>query len=134
MDCFMKGLMTVASVTIFSCYSVSQNSFALWIVLFVLHFVLLKVLPWFKGRESLWMFIMVASASVPINAVILKAMNEMGPIFDSWVILGIMRAILYYTVVLSVEEVIMGVLARMIWKRQFRICTEAFAVDNKSRV
>lgn len=116
-----KVILAVGIPFVFSWIAVIKHSVFLFTLLFLAHFVLLKIIPGFRGRENLWMFIIVFVSSIPLNLYILRLMNEWELIFGSMLILGILRCILYYIVILSVEEVIMGIFTRLIWKKQYRI-------------
>ena len=77
-----------------------------------------------KKGESLWVFLLIGAASIPINLFILGK-------YDLWIYLtasGEERGIVYYMSLLqytlllsSIEEIIGGLIARLIWKRQYKL-------------
>jgi len=67
------------------------------------------------------MFVIVAFSSIPVNIYIFKLLIDMELLFDSFLVINILRGALYYIVLLSIEEVIMGILTRWIWKKQYKI-------------
>lgn len=90
----------------------------------ILIFIFVAVMPYCRKRENLWVFLLVAAASIPINLFILGK-------YDLWIYLtasGEKHGIVYYmslieyTLLLSsIEEVIAGLIARLIWKRQYKL-------------
>lgn len=45
-------------------------------------------------------------------------MNEFGLLFGQVYILGVLKCVMYYAAMYSVEEIIMGVFTRIIWQKQ----------------
>lgn len=99
------------------------NQSLLLLILFpVLHFVVIRITPAFRHHESLWMFILVAVSSIPLNISILLWMIEhMDFLFDTFFVLVVFRAALCYTVLFSIEEVVMGLITRLLWKKQRKL-------------
>lgn len=116
-----KGIWTLVIPAVLSTMAVFKRSMILLALLIVIHFVILRVVPSFKGRENVWMFIFVAVSSIPLNIYVLILVNEWGFLFGSMFILGILRSVLFYVMLLSLEEIIMGVVTRLIWKRQYKL-------------
>ncbi len=89
------------------------------ILCFVSHFLLLRFVPLFKGRENLWMFLMTALSAIPVNIGFLIEFGTYGVIFyPSFLPAAILRGALYFFVLFSAEEVIMASLTRLIFKNQ----------------
>lgn len=120
MHCIKRGFWAVGIPLVISMISVIKQSVLLFGLFVVAHFVVVRIFPAFKHRESIWMFIMVALSSIPINIYILILLNEWGDIFNSWIIVNIFRYAMCYIVLLSMEELIMGVITRLIWRRQYK--------------
>ena len=116
-----KGIWTLVIPAVLSTMAVLKRSMILLALLIVIHFVILRVVPSFKGRENVWMFIFVAVSSIPLNIYVLILVNEWGFLFGSMFILGILRSVLFYVILLSLEEIVMGVVTRLIWKRQYKL-------------
>ena len=112
---WMAGIPFLLSV-----FTVMRYSLAMLLIYILAHFVILKFLPMFKHCENLGMFLIVAFSSIPINIHIFKVLNDMELLFNSFPVINILRGVLYYIVLLSVEEVIMGILTRWIWKKQHK--------------
>jgi len=95
------------------------HSTVLFVFCALSHFLVLRFVPGFKGRESMGMFLMVALSSFPINLSVLISLCRLGGLFLGSVFpLPILRCVLYYCVMFGVEEIIMGILARLIWRTQ----------------
>lgn len=121
MLCVRKGTWTMGIPGVLSVIAVMKPSVVLFAVLFIVHFALLRLVPAFKGRESVWMFLLVAISSIPINVCVLIFANEQNYLFDSIFLLGVLRIIIYYSVLFSLEEIAMGVITRLIWKKQYKL-------------
>ena len=101
--------------------TVIGRSYLLFALLILVHFLVIKKIPAFKGRENVWTFIIVAMSYIPLNIYLLYLMHGWGLLFNSFLILGIFRCVLYYTILLSMEEVVMGVITRFLWRKQYKI-------------
>ena len=115
------GILAFGIPLAFTVLAVIKHSVVLFIVSIPVHFLALKIIPAFKRCENIGMFVMVAVSSIPINVHIIKMLNEMKLILSSGLILNIVKGILCYLVLLSLEEIIMGILTRWIWKKQYKI-------------
>ena len=86
------------------------------VVITVLLFVIVKMMPFTKGYENLWVFVIGAFAFLPVNI-------KMG-IFAAKIIMDInpfvvaIWSIVFAMVLCSVEEIILGTIARIIWRNQ----------------
>lgn len=116
-----KGIWALFIPAALSITAVLKNSLLLFALVFLAHFIIIKITPAFKRRENVWMFVMVAISSIPLNLLILFYMNDFGMLFDSMFILGVFRCILYYAILFSMEQIIMGVLSRIICRRQYKL-------------
>lgn len=84
-------------------------------------FVIVGTVPLFRRRENLYMFIFVAIAGVPINIWLSYWLVSEGLVSAGFVIGDILWGLLLCCVFLSIEEIVFGVVTRMIWKRQYVI-------------
>ncbi len=115
-----KSIVSLGIPLVFSASLVVKRSLVLFVFFILAHFLVLKLVPEFRGRESIWMFIMVAFSSIPVNALMITILNKWGLVFGSFAVVGIIRCIFYYVILFSAEEIVMGVLTRMLWKKQYR--------------
>ena len=84
-------------------------------------FIIVGVVPVFKRRENLYMFILVGIAGIPIN-IRLSYWLVSEEFISSGLLLGnILWIALLCCVFFSVEEIVFGVLTRLIWKKQYKI-------------
>ena len=88
------------------------------------HFGALKLAPICRHRENLWMFLLVVISTIPLNLYLLMEYGEMVGISRTYgVVSAILQSIIWYEVLLSVEELIMGIITRRIWKKQYKLPT-----------
>lgn len=98
-----------------------------WISLIIYIAVLLLIvgfLPICKGYESVWLFVLSVMSSIPINLKITELMAS--SIFFTFGIpmIDFITKVKMYLVFLSIEELLLGVVGRFVWKKQDEICLE----------
>lgn len=108
--------------TLISLITVLHNS-TYWVLLIcaVMLFVIIGVCPLFKKKENLWMFLFVAAASLPVNVRLSLLLFEYGIIESDILWFGVICAILLSCILFSLEEVIFGIVTRLIWRKQDEI-------------
>ena len=84
-------------------------------------FIIIGTIPLFRKRESLWMFIFVALAGLPINIRLSFWLVSEGVISSGFMIGDIVWGALLCCVFFSAEEIAFGVITRLIWRRQYKI-------------
>ena len=77
--------------------------------------------PWAKKRENTWMFLLVAVSGIPVNIVLIRWIFELSIFESHFFLLTLFRGVALYIMLLSAEELILGVVTRMIWKNQYKI-------------
>lgn len=122
MDLLKKGLWLVLIPIGLSWLAVLTPSVLLAVLFPLSHFLVIGLAPAFRHRENLWMFLLVAFTSVPVNLYILWWLYDAGMLFDTFLLLRVVRAFVYYVVALSIEENLMGIITRFLWKRQYKSC------------
>ena len=83
-------------------------------------FVLVGTLPFCRKRENLWMFVLTAFCSIPVNWFILTNFE----IWKNVLYSGGENRILTKIVIVEytgVEEIILGLLTRMLWRKQYKL-------------
>lgn len=89
------------------------------IISVVLLFMIVKVLPMCRGYESLWLFVLTVIGSIPINARLVVETLDMGLFYSGIPVIGaVMTAVEVYLCALAVEEIVIGMLGRILWKKQ----------------
>lgn len=80
---------------------------------------IVAIVPWCRQHENMWLFVLTAIGSVPININLTRLIIDIG-IFETGVpILGVLvTSVEIYLLLLGIEEIVIGVLGRIIWKRQ----------------
>ena len=73
-----------------------------------------------RRRESLWIFIITAFVTIPVNIGIIKAIMAFVELHRGAGRLTKLAVCLFmYMVLFSAEEIVFGVIGRMIWKKQY---------------
>ena len=105
---------------------ISAHICSLWLAAatIILVFILVGVLPFCHRRENLWLFVMTAIVSVPINWFLLRE-------YELWMFLSpakntsgwvyYMSLAEYVLVLSSFEEILSGMIGRIIWPKQIRL-------------
>lgn len=114
------GCLLIATGMLAWCFSL------MWLIIsVVLLFAIVKVLPMCSGYESLWLFVLTAIGSVPINARLAVETLEMGLFYSGIPVIGaVITVVEVYLCVLAVEEIVIGVLGRILWKKQRNLVIE----------
>lgn len=77
--------------------------------------------PWARKRENIWMFLLVAVSGVPVNIIVIRWLLGLSFFETHFFVLAFSRSVALYLMLLSMEELILGVVTRMIWKNQYKI-------------
>ena len=75
-----------------------------------------------RKRENLYVFLYSAFTMIPVNILMIRAVNPILFSGESALRVALLSFILFF-VFLSVEEIILGVLTRLIWPRQYKLPT-----------
>lgn len=91
-----------------------------WLVVLIVSILfIVAVVPWCRHHENMWLFVLTAIGSVPINITLTRYIIDMDIFETGFPVLGVLVTSLeIYLLLLGTEEIIIGVLGRMIWKRQ----------------
>lgn len=87
-------------------------------------FVLVGTLPFCRKRENLWMFVLTAFCSIPVNWFLLTNFEIWKNVLYSGGESRILTKIViveYMMVLTGVEEIIFGLLTRMLWRKQYKL-------------
>jgi len=115
------GVFSIALPLLLSRLAVNSSSPLLYAVFLLSHFLLLAVVPLFKKRENLWMFILTALSFIPINVMVLEFLKEADFVSLRVTVLGYMELAMYYMALFGVEQAVMGVITRLLWRSQYKI-------------
>ena len=103
---------------VISLVALMLNSGWLFALFIISHFVVLKLTPSCRYYENVWMFVAVAISTIGVNIMLTNIMMEYIFFTDSYLVMSALRFYICYIVILSVEEVVMGVITRSIWRDQ----------------
>lgn len=84
-------------------------------------FLLVATVPLFKKRESLYMFLLVAATGFPLNIklaywLISESYLGLNSLFGNLCYGALICCVLF-----SIEEIVFGVMTRLIWRRQYKL-------------
>ena len=98
---------------------------ALWLipVVVILIFMLIGTMPICRKNENLWMFVLTGFCSIPINVFLLTKFNVwMDYLYNGSGKVHMIVLIIGYTIVLAgMEELVLGLLTRVLWKKQCKL-------------
>lgn len=105
-----------------SAFSLLHNRVLISIIALSMIVVLVAINPTCRQRESLWLFVMVAVSSIPLNLHFGRVFTLIGSDlfgYTKWesYIVGTVG----YCIAFCAEEIIYGIVGRMIWRRQYKI-------------
>ena len=94
-----------------------------WFAVLILSVLfIVAVVPCCRQHENLWLFVLTAIGSVPINIILTQYITDLGILETGFPVIGVVvTSVEIYLLLLGIEEIIVGVLGRMIWKRQKRV-------------
>lgn len=107
---------------LFSLFSLRWDSIPMGVISLIMAFCIIGVLPLCRMRQSIWLFVVSAFITTPINLLLIQKMGI-------WIILlGAFNRFTYYLIVielllllLSIEEIVFGLIGRLIWRNQNKI-------------
>ncbi|WP_434309853.1 hypothetical protein [Hominifimenecus sp. rT4P-3] len=111
-------LLAVAAPAGLSALAAVKRSVWLAAVVAAALFLIVRVVPICKRRENLWMFLLVAAASVPVNLSAVIDFLQAGYGGGDFFFLSLLRGALLYLMLFSIEEIVFGYVTRLLWRRQ----------------
>ena len=96
----------------------------LWLipVVVILMFVLVGTISFCRKNENLWMFVLTGFCSIPVNWFLLTKFNMWMYLYsDSGKIITTLVIIQYIIALTGLEEVVLGLFTRILWKKQYRL-------------
>ncbi|MCM1392366.1 MAG: hypothetical protein NC185_06300 [Ruminococcus sp.] len=100
---------------------VLRKSIVLLIVMIASMFLVIAVMPICRKMENMWMFLLVAMVGIPINIFVIYYIILSDFLGIDFFIGKLLWSTLLYCIFFSIEQIIFGVLARIIWKKQRKI-------------
>lgn len=105
----------IAVPIVLAIIAASKASIILSILSILLTIIDVAVLPVCKNNENVWTFFMTALTVTPINIKIIVHFIQ----GNVNLFIGIVMGLLLYFIMLSIEEIIAGVIVRIIWPKQY---------------
>lgn len=105
----------------FSVAFVFYQSVLLTVLMIISPFVIVGTVPIFKKTQNIWMFLIVSVTVIPVNSYMICAIFSLGSLEDYNLFSKILYGAMLYCVFFSVEEILFGVITRLIWRNQYKI-------------
>lgn len=116
----VRFLLSITIPTTLSAIAICHSSIILLIITLLGMFLMLKI-PVFKYRENLWMFVIAAFATIPINVFLVKMVSE-SFLFDyNNIVTNIFSGFVIYVILFAVEQIALGLATRIFYKRQYKL-------------
>lgn len=100
---------------------VFYQSVLLTVLMIISSFVIVGTVPIFKKTQNIWMFLIVSVTVIPVNSYMICAIFSLGSLEDYNLFNKILYGAMLYCVFFSVEEILFGVITRLIWQNQYKI-------------
>lgn len=100
---------------------VFYQSVLLTVLMIISSFVIVGTVPIFKKTQNIWMFLIVSVTVIPVNSYMICAIFSLGSLGDYNLFNKILYGAMLYCVFFSVEEILFGVITRLIWRNQYKI-------------
>lgn len=91
------------------------------IISIIFLFLVVGTVPLFRKRENLWMFLLISAAAPPVNIMFSYFIVNEEYFSLGYLLLNVLCVLLFSCIMFSIEQIIFGILARRIWKRQIKI-------------
>lgn len=106
--------------TILSSFAACCSSISILIMTIITMFLMLKI-PIFKHRENLWMFVIATFTTLPVNIFLIKAIGRSDFLDYNNILSDIFSGFVIYAVLFAVEQIILGVATRLIYRKQYKL-------------
>lgn len=115
----MKEKMMILSPIMAIAFSWCMNRFLLAVISLITVFLCISVCSVCRKHESLWLFVLSGIATIPANIQLsLIATEYFSYLWGDAVVFKLVYFPLAYSILLSVEEILLGIVGRVLWKRQ----------------
>lgn len=115
----MKEKLMLMSPVMATGISWCMNRYLLTVLSILAIFFVISVCRSCKNHESIWLFVFVGAALIPTNIRLsLHASEYFGYLWSDAAIMKFIYIPLAFSILLCIEEIILGVIGRIIWKEQ----------------
>lgn len=88
----------------------------------VIMFVLISKLSVCQGYQNLWLFVLVVLVTIPVNIHWVKCMLILCEVvFELGLLARVCIAPIAYCCILGVEEILLGIVGRLVWRFQYEL-------------
>ena len=112
------GFVFASLPSVISLIAVINRSILLAMISIVVIYLLVAILPCARHYENIWVFFLSIFASIPFNIKLIDILARAIFFENDFVLLHILRCALIYVILFCVEEIILGAVARFVWRRQ----------------
>ncbi len=112
------GFVFASLPSVISLIAVINRSILLAMISIIVIYLLVAVLPCARHYENIWVFFLSIFASIPFNIKLIDILARAIFIENDFVLLHILRCALIYVILFCVEEIILGAVARFVWRKQ----------------
>lgn len=110
------------------------KSFWLIPMIIILIFLFVAVMPFCRKRENLWLFVLGMYSLFPVNIILLKDTNFANYVlfepFCNMKIFNFIMVLVVSAIVMSIESILVGLLGRIFWKRQYKLPFPDYVEDD----
>lgn len=115
----MKERLMIMTPVVAVGFSWCMNQYILMILSMLAIFFAISVCGSCKNHENLWLFVLAGAALIPTNIRLsLYASDYFGYLWNDASIMKFIYIPLAFSILLSIEEIILGVIGRIVWKEQ----------------
>ncbi len=107
-----------------SAFAAAQKSVLLGCAAAASLFLMVKIMPVWRRRESLGVFLLTALAGVPLNLYGAVQFARFALTEEEIFALSLLRGAVCFVVLLCAEEILLGLIARLLWRKQLPISFE----------
>lgn len=119
---YIKLGMAVNSLVVLSQYVVKNTSILTILGFFAAVLIAVALVPICRNYENMWVFLLVFCCGIPFNLKFVFAISETGLLeWTNYEVGNKVILIETYLLLVVLEELIMGIVARLIWKKQCEI-------------
>lgn len=123
----LKNKILIVSPILATGFSWSMNRYVLTIISILTIFFCIGACDVCRKRENLWLFVLVGISVVPVNLVMSMYVSDyLGYLWNGSFIMKIIYFSLIYAVLFCLEEIILGIIGRIIWKNQYSVWANAY--------
>lgn len=115
----IKTKLILLSPVITTMFSWCANRFLLTLLSLAAVFFCISICPPCRKHENLWLFVLAGISTIPVNIEIsIYACGYFSYLWGEALLLRIIYFPLAYAILLCIEEILLGIIGRFIWKNQ----------------